>query len=29
MINSDEVTKANLENIIQIRQKFLIIHTEY
>ena len=29
MINSDDVTKANLENIIQIRQKFLIIHTEY
>ena len=29
MINSDDVAKANLENIIKIRQKFLIIHTEY
>ena len=29
-INFDDVTKENIKkNIIQIRHKFLIIHTEY
>ena len=29
MFNFDYVTKEDIENIIQIGQTFLIIHTEY
>ena len=29
MIDFDDVTRENIENIIQIDQKFLNIHSEY
>ena len=29
MIDFDDITRGNIENIIQIDQKFLNIHSEY